>query len=418
MGSALPKAVDSTVVERHEKKGFRVGASELNGWRTNMEDAHVIHICDDWAFFGVFDGHGGDACANFVAPRMEKELKDKGCPKDDEAVRTMLFAIDDEFMKMSEEGGSTATMCLVHNPRDSGEKHKLRVINAGDSRVLLGKRNGAIVDGGGTDQGLTIDHKPDNPTERERIEAAGEQVIITFGNCARVSGNLAVSRGFGDRKYKTNWPDKAPEKSAVTVDPDLINIECDETDFIVLVCDGVSEGDFPNSQVIALIAKELEKSNDPGAAARAVCHKAVERNSKDNISCMVVLLDGSRDVEKTIEFRAGPVDKLDDQNYFEAYQAMAKRADLSVAEAVEIRYGMLDSIRSMLESDELSSSLSAEDIIDQFGSCPTTDDGKPCLKLLKEELELLGKVDDAVGSKERKDFFENWLSKTMSRESF
>ena len=47
-----------------------------------MEDAHLIHIRDNWAFFGVFDGHGGQACSEFVAPRIGKELEAKGCPKD------------------------------------------------------------------------------------------------------------------------------------------------------------------------------------------------------------------------------------------------------------------------------------------------------------------------------------------------
>jgi serine/threonine protein phosphatase PrpC len=67
---------------------------------------------------------------------------------------------------------------------------------------------------------------------------------------------------------------------------------CDKTDFLLLVCDGVSEGNFPNPEVTELVAQVLEETNDPGAAARAVCHKAVEMNSKDNISCMVVLFDG------------------------------------------------------------------------------------------------------------------------------
>ena len=37
--------------------------------------------------------------------------------------------------------------------RSGGGKHRLHVINAGDSRTLLGKRDGSIVDGGGTDKG-------------------------------------------------------------------------------------------------------------------------------------------------------------------------------------------------------------------------------------------------------------------------
>ena len=32
----------------------------MNGWRSNMEDAHVVVDGDHWGFFAVLDGHGGD----------------------------------------------------------------------------------------------------------------------------------------------------------------------------------------------------------------------------------------------------------------------------------------------------------------------------------------------------------------------
>jgi serine/threonine protein phosphatase PrpC len=34
----------------------------MQGWRKNMEDAHLClpNIGDDVALFGVFDGHGGN----------------------------------------------------------------------------------------------------------------------------------------------------------------------------------------------------------------------------------------------------------------------------------------------------------------------------------------------------------------------
>ena len=60
-------------------------------------------------------------------------------------------------------------MCIVRPPKTKGAKYLLHVLNAGDSRVLLGRIDGKIVDGGGTDSGLTVDHKPDHPSERERI---------------------------------------------------------------------------------------------------------------------------------------------------------------------------------------------------------------------------------------------------------
>jgi len=333
------------VVERYENKNFRVAVAEMNGWRNSMEDSHLAFFGEDWGFFGVYDGHGGDACANFVAPRLRRELEENGCPADDAAVKKMLFAIDQEFLDKAVASGATATMCIVQKPREKGGKHKLRVINAGDSRVLLAKRDGTIIDGGGTDQGLTTDHKPDDPVEKERIYRCGGTVEHAEGNCARVNGDLAVCRGFGDGEYKkTGGP--GPEDRPVTIDPELKEFECDATDIILLVCDGVSEGNFPNPQVTELVGSILKEADDPGNASKAVCHKAVATDSKDNISCMVVLLDGAEKDRTDTEFLPGSVEKLGHKGYQTAYAGMAEKAGFSLAEAVEKRYDLLQEAAS------------------------------------------------------------------------
>ena len=66
--------------------------------------------------------------------------------------------------------------------------------NLGDSRAVLAKSAG----GGkvkATD--MSIDHKPDLPTERSRIEGAGG-----FVEDNRVNGSLNLSRSIGDMEFK------------------------------------------------------------------------------------------------------------------------------------------------------------------------------------------------------------------------
>ena len=61
--------------------------------------------------------------------------------------------------------------------------YQLRVGNIGDSRVLLGRADGSIFPGPGTDSGLTTDHKPDLASERERIERTGGNVQEALAKC-------------------------------------------------------------------------------------------------------------------------------------------------------------------------------------------------------------------------------------------
>lgn len=63
MGAYLSSPKKDKDSEDVEAKGCVIGASSMQGWRTNMEDAHLVKTGfdgDETAFLvGVFDGHGG-----------------------------------------------------------------------------------------------------------------------------------------------------------------------------------------------------------------------------------------------------------------------------------------------------------------------------------------------------------------------
>lgn len=391
MGAILPTAVTPIVQERHGGSLFRVGFAEMNGFRKNMEDAHVVVMKDTWGFFGVFDGHGGDKCSNFIMQRLTKELEEKEPPADDAAMKELMLRLDREFLATGQPGGSTGTFVLV-TPGDSG-KHQLRVGNIGDSRVLLGRIDGTIYPGPGTDSGLTTDHKPDHPDEKARIERTGGHVEVVQG-CARVNGDLAVSRAFGDAPHKeTGGP--AQEDHPVSVEPELATFTCDASDFLVLVCDGISEANWPNGEVVKLIADNLradENKVDPASAAAAVCRAALESGSKDNLSCMIVLFGGGEVPGPKQALLSGPFDAPEDGAFRKAYEAMAKHAGLSLAQAVELRY---DDVRKERMEKVASSSTDADD-----------------LDTLRQELLQYGEgppSDLKSGSTERTQWFEKWL---------
>lgn len=236
-------------------------------------------------------------------------------------------------------------------------------------------------EGAGTDGGLTTDHKPDHPSERARIERTGGRVEVPEGGIARVNGELAVSRAFGDAQFKeTGGP--GPEDRPVTADPELVSIDCGASDFIVLVCDGISEGNFPNREVVQYAAELLwnggacqEEAVDPGAAAAGICQRALERGSRDNLSCMIVLLEGGKVPGEEVELIPGPVDNLHNEGFRNAYAAMSEHAKLNLEQSVEKRYGDLKKLVEALGNEDDDSEKEAElrQELEKFGGGPGQD---------------------------------------------
>ena len=63
-----------------EHKGsinYKYTASSMQGWRYNMEDAHIINpnVDPGVGLFAVFDGHGGIECAKYCESKFESVLK-------------------------------------------------------------------------------------------------------------------------------------------------------------------------------------------------------------------------------------------------------------------------------------------------------------------------------------------------------
>ena len=86
---------------------------------------------------------------------------------------------------MMEGKGCTANVLLVVN-------NLLICANAGDSRCVVGE--------GGRALALSVDHKPTQKRERDRIYKAGSTVNIE----GRIDGNLNLSRAIGDIAHKKN----------------------------------------------------------------------------------------------------------------------------------------------------------------------------------------------------------------------
>lgn len=100
--------------------------------------------------------------------------------------------------------GTTLTCVLAQQHRRPAFRLDVCVGNLGDSRVLkvrLG-RNAGLCEERGTSGGVTVDHKPSLHEEKRRIEACGSVVVTAHFNVPRINGELALSRGLGDRRWE------------------------------------------------------------------------------------------------------------------------------------------------------------------------------------------------------------------------
>lgn len=273
--------------------GISIGTSSMQGWRGEMEDAHVIGDLPskpDHFIVGVFDGHGGSKAAKFAADNFVSILEDTLTWKDyiktttdsstgnlkflGDALQQTFQAVDEKMSyhleMIHDRSGCTAVVAIV-------TPHHIICANAGDSRCVVGSRGEAVA--------LSEDHKPDNYFEKKRIIAAGG---VTIGK--RVDGDLAVSRALGDFSFK-NRPDLSAKEQKVTCYPDIaIHLRSPNDDNIIVACDGLWDV-MSNYEAIST-AREIQSSSGVNAKdiADMMIDIALDKGSKDNISAIIVTL--------------------------------------------------------------------------------------------------------------------------------
>lgn len=309
MGALLEKPVTEKETLIGEANGLKYGVSGMQGWRTEMEDGHALYAAmpglANVCFFGVFDGHGGNFTADYVSRNLlrvvgEREeyqffaslpaqsLRDH--PIGVELLKAALtgayididnemlncperYEVDKEGSPKQDQSGCTAVVVLV-------TPTYILCANAGDSR--------AIYRTGGKTKRLSFDHKPNLDPEQDRIEAAGGYVSMK-----RVDGDLAVSRGLGDFRYKDN-NELPPDRQKVSCMPEFVCVDRspEKDEFILLACDGI--WDVVSSEECSDMVQKIldEGENDIGTACEEVLDLCLEKNSKDNMTALMVAFPG------------------------------------------------------------------------------------------------------------------------------
>ena len=81
---------------------------------------------------------------------------------------------------------------------------------------------------------MSEDHKPELPTEKDRIEKAGG-----FVDDNRVRGVLALSRAIGDLQYKCNTSIALKDQMLVATPEIRVQKMSSSISFLVVACDGI-----------------------------------------------------------------------------------------------------------------------------------------------------------------------------------
>lgn len=270
------------------QRQWLVSIHAIRNTRRKMEDRHVslptfnhlFGLSDsvDRAYFAVFDGHGGMDAARYAsvhvhtnASHLPELLTDPAA-----ALKEAFRRTDEMFLWKAKrerlQSGTTGVCALITGAT-------LHVAWLGDSQVIL-VQQGQVVK-------LMEPHKPERQDEKERIEALGG--FVSFMDCWRVNGTLAVSRAIGDVFQKPYVSGEADAASR-----ELTGSE----DYLLLACDGFFDV-VPHQEVSGLVRSHLIRRKGSGLrVAEELVAVARDRGSHDNITVMVVFL---RDPQELLE---------------------------------------------------------------------------------------------------------------------
>ncbi|EDV92371.1 GH24877 [Drosophila grimshawi] len=312
---------------------MRVTGQCSQGGRKYMEDQFSVAYQEsplthelEYAFFGIYDGHGGTEAALFAKEHLMLEIvKQKlfWSDNDEDVLRAIREGyIGTHFAMWREQdkwprtanghlstAGTTATVAFMR-------REKIYIGHVGDSGIVLGYQNPN--ERRWRAKQLTTDHKPESVAEKSRIQRAGGQVAIKSG-VPRVVWNrprdpmhrgpirrrtivddipfLAVARSLGDLwSYNSRY-----KEFVVSPDPDVKVVKIDPNTFRCLIfgTDGLWNVVSPQEAVDSVREKhfigECLHEQDVMNPSKALVERALKtwaskKMRADNTSVVTVIL--------------------------------------------------------------------------------------------------------------------------------
>jgi len=329
--------------------GLSCGGSSETGQRAENEDRTIAVDLPEGLghMVGIFDGHRGTNCADFLSQNLSKAVVAKTQDGFQEwlvAGRAILSLSDQEEVDVIRSGiiaafeacdrdlcstaescnwgdGASAQIALLSHgyeafeqgrstvPSAPGGQAKCFAASCGTGRMLLLRGRQAVC--------ITKEHTVANEEERRRLESIGALVlqdvrgIWAMGRPDRMDlaqhrqqgytvdvgpkPFLTASRGFGDVMIK-----KLPYRSllggvsqvpVLTATPDVSVIDLLPADWAI-VMGGQGIYTVLSDQDVADVVLEIIATQGKGVvdAAKAITAMAAQRGAKDNLTCIVMRL--------------------------------------------------------------------------------------------------------------------------------
>ena len=250
--------------------------------RKDMEDFHYIKALlykkISCSYFGLFDGHSGKDVGIYLMENLHKilhnEFKENNVLNntDTETLKNIVInsfnKVDQEInlQNYKNETGSTGTILLLYKDENSQSGKSILCANVGDSKAYLITKTEMKL--------ITKDHKCNDLNEVKRIKDSGGVVFRE-----RVFGTLMLTRSFGDKEMK---------KYGVLSTPDIFTKNVENNDlFVVIASDGVWDV-VEEDEIFKMSQEKNISSND---FSKKIINLAKERDTHDNISCIVIKLN-------------------------------------------------------------------------------------------------------------------------------
>lgn len=330
-GPRLPAGSAEIPPTRFPGTSFIVSAFQHMGDRKTQEDRFTVvpsletDSKSPCAFFGVFDGTVGDFASenvkDLVVPKLLESpnwralrqasttrsgeaAADKDSKLLEAALNDMYRTADEVVLTRCAKNTQHYATCTSVTLLIVGDT--IAVGHLGDSRIVLGKEEENSRDGSRQLIGeqLTMDHKPDQEEERQRIEKCGGSVVRLQNHSHKpfIRGGdfmmrkalgeqpmqLQYSRAFGAKDLKMFGLSNVPHVKLLRMgSPGYRHVR-----FAILASDGL--WDVVNAQQAVILAQQAVQA-DQNPAEVLVRHALLEQSRRkaraDNITAVCIQFD-------------------------------------------------------------------------------------------------------------------------------